>query len=159
MIESKLLLLLMVANGAPVLLRWWLGDRFSRPIDNGLLLADGRPFLGRSKTWRGLLAALVSTPLVALLLEAGMETGLIIATLAMLGDLFSSFLKRRLGIPPSGIAPVLDQIPESLLPLWVLKSSLGLGWQQILGIVVAFVVVGYLLSFLLYRLHIRKHPY
>lgn len=159
MLEIKLLLLIMVANGAPVLLRWWLGDRFARPVDNGLSLADGRPFLGRSKTWRGLLAALVSTPVIALLLGLDAGTGLIIAALAMLGDLFSSFLKRRLGIPPSGIAPGLDQIPESLLPLWVLKPALGLDWQQILFIVLAFIAVGYVLSFLLYKLHIRKHPY
>ena len=157
--EIKLLLLIMAANGAPVLLRWWLGERFARPIDNGLMLADGRPLLGKSKTWRGLLGALVSTPVVALLLGLDAGTGLLIAVLAMLGDLFSSFLKRRIGIPPSGIAPGLDQIPESLLPLWVLKPALGLDWQRILWIVVTFIVVGYVLSFLLYRLHIRKHPY
>jgi len=40
-----------------------------------------------------------------------------VALMAMLGDLFSSFLKRRMGLAPSCQAIGLDQIPESLLPM------------------------------------------
>ncbi|MCG6935738.1 MAG: CDP-archaeol synthase, partial [Proteobacteria bacterium] len=94
MLELKLLLLVMVANGVPVLACWLLQDRLARPIDNGLILADGQPLLGRSKTWRGLLITVLITPGVALLLGLGASTGLIIASMAMLGDLTSSFIKR-----------------------------------------------------------------
>jgi len=159
MLELKLLLLVMVANGVPVLACWLLQDRLARPIDNGLILADGQPLLGRSKTWRGLLITVLITPGVALLLGLGASTGLIIASMAMLGDLTSSFIKRRLGIRTSGIAPGLDQIPESLLPLWAVKPVLGLDWQQIMLIVAGFLLLGYVMSFVLYKLHVRRYPY
>ena len=38
--------------------------------------------------------------------------GLVVGTTAMAGDLFSSFLKRRLDLPPSSKATGLDQVPE-----------------------------------------------
>ncbi|MCG6934427.1 MAG: CDP-archaeol synthase, partial [Proteobacteria bacterium] len=112
-----------------------------------------------SKTWRGLLITVLITPGVALLLGLGASTGLIIASMAMLGDLTSSFIKRRLGIRSSGIAPGLDQIPESLLPLWAVKPVLGLDWQQIMLIVAGFLLLGYVMSFVLYKLHVRRYPY
>ena len=42
--------------------------------------------------------------------------GLVVASVAMSGDLLSSFLKRRLSLPPSSRATGIDQIPECLLP-------------------------------------------
>jgi hypothetical protein len=44
----------------------------------------------------------------------------------MAGDLFSSFLKRRLNLPPSSPALGLDQVPESLFPLLACRYSLPL---------------------------------
>ena len=44
--------------------------------------------------------------------------GALVAAMAMLGDLFSSFLKRRMGLAPSRQAIGLDQIPESCFPCW-----------------------------------------
>jgi len=53
----------------------------------------------------------------------------------------------------------LDQIPESLLPLLLCRIPLGLGWQSITVVVIAFFVSELLLSLMLHRLHIRKRPY
>lgn len=77
----------------------------------------------------------------------------------MAGDLFSSFLKRRAGIPPHGQAFLLDQVPESLFPLLVLAPTLGLTAPDIAVTVAAFVVLGIVLSRLLFRLKIRDRPY
>ena len=159
MLEIELILLLMTANGAPIILRWLLGTRYAWPLDAGLLLADGRPLFGSSKTLRGLIAALGCTTLLAWLIGWHPLLGLLFAAMAMLGDLLASFIKRRLAIPASGMAPGLDQIPEALLPLLAVRGFLELSWLQIIFIVVAFIVLDYLLSFLLYRLHIRQHPY
>ena len=159
MLEIELILLLVTANGAPILFHWWLQQRFAWPLDGGLLLADGRPLFGASKTLRGLMVSLVFTTLLAWLLGWPAELGLLFAAMAMLGDLLASFIKRRLGFPASGMAPGLDQIPESLLPLLAVRAALELSWSQIILLVVAFVILDYLLSFVLYRLHIRKHPY
>ena len=159
MLEIELILLLLTANGAPIVFRWLLQERFAWPLDGGLLLADGRPLFGASKTLRGLIAALGCTSLLAWLLGWHPVLGLLFAAMAMLGDLLASFIKRRLAIPTSGMAPGLDQIPESLLPLLAVHGILDLSWTQIISIVATFIALDYLLSFILYRLHLRKHPY
>jgi len=59
LIVLRSLILVCAANGAPVLFARLLGTRFARPVDGGIVLRDGHPLLGRSKTWRGLAAAVV----------------------------------------------------------------------------------------------------
>ena len=157
--DLLLLLLLITANGMPILARKWLGARWARAIDGGRCARDGRPWLGASKTWRGLLAALAVTPLLTLLLGLGAGLGLLVALGAMAGDLGSSFLKRRLGIAPSGRVLLLDQVPEALLPLLLVAPRLQLTLQDILVLVLAFFLLELLLSRLLYALHIRRRPY
>ncbi|MCB1829723.1 MAG: CDP-archaeol synthase [Chromatiaceae bacterium] len=157
--EIHLLVLLFIANGSPILARRFLGERFGRALDGGRVLADGRPLLGASKTLRGIVSALLVTMLAAPLLGVSWIVGLLLAVFAMLGDLSSSFLKRRLGLQPSSMALGLDQIPESLLPLMVCRPLLELSWAQVLWLTLAFFVLELILSQLLYRLGIRKHPY
>lgn len=159
MLEINLILLLLTANGAPIVFRWLAGKRFAWPLDGGLVLTDGQPLFGSSKTLPGLIAALLCTTLLAWLIGWELWLGLFFAVIAMLGDLFASFIKRRLAIPASGMAPGLDQIPESLFPLLAVRSILDLNWLQISLVVVVFIILDYLLSFILYRLHIRQHPY
>jgi CDP-2,3-bis-(O-geranylgeranyl)-sn-glycerol synthase len=159
LLHLRLLLLLLAANGLPILARKWLGTGWAWPLDGGRRAWDGRPWLGASKTWRGLLAAIIITPLLALLIGLEARLGLYIALGAMAGDLLSSFLKRRLGIEPSGQALGLDQVPESLLPLLLVAPALQLGPRDILVLVSGFFLLGLVLSRILYDLHIRRRPY
>lgn len=158
-IASKLLALLVAANGAPIVARKLFGHRGAAPIDGGWRLPDGKPLFGSSKTWRGLCAALLVGTALAPLLALPYTLGLTVAAAAMAGDLLSSFVKRRLGIPPSGMAFGLDQVPESLLPLAVIAPHLGLAFTDVLQLTVAFLVIELLLSQVLYRLNIRRRPY
>jgi CDP-2,3-bis-(O-geranylgeranyl)-sn-glycerol synthase len=158
-LDARLLLLLGVANGSPILLKWLVNDRWPAPIDGGRRLRDGYPLFGESKTWRGLAIALLATPLAATLLQIGALTGLAIAASAMAGDLLSSFIKRRRGLAPHARAPLLDPIPESLLPLLVLTPALGLSIADIAIVVAAFVVLELALSRVLFQLKIRDRPY
>ena len=153
------LLLLLAANGAPVGARLLMRDRFAAPLDGGLTFVDGRPLLGRAKSWRGLLAAVIATSLLALVLQFEWWLGAIFGLLAMVGDLLASFIKRRLAIPSHGKALLLDQLPEALLPLWLLQAHLGLNWPQISIVALLFMVLDLLLSPLLSRHHIRLRPY
>jgi len=155
----ELLILLALANGAPLIAKRLLGSRLAWPLDGGWRFFDGRPLFGPSKTIRGLILALVVTAVGAGLLGLGWRIGLLVAALAMAGDLVSSFIKRRLDRPPSTRAIALDQIPESLLPLLACKLPLLLSWTDILAGVVLFLVGELLLSRLLYRAHIRDEPY
>jgi CDP-archaeol synthase len=151
--------LLGVANGAPVFATWLFGKRFGAPLDGGLKFPDGRPLFGPSKTVRGLVLSIACTTLAAALLGFEWIAGAGLAAASMLGDLLSSFIKRRLGLRAHSQAIGLDQIPESLLPLLVLQQHLGLGYGDIAIIVAAFIVLELVLSRMLFRLHIRDRPY
>ena len=157
--QIQLLLLIIVANGAPIILRTLLKDRFDRAIDLGLVLPDKKPLFGKSKTWRGFIGSIVLTAAAAVFLGYSLSTGAQIAFFALAGDLCSSFIKRRLGMAPSSMAPLLDQVPESLLPAVMLKDVFDLDTQAIMILVSVFVVIELILSNVLYKLGIRNRPY
>jgi len=159
MLTAQILLLLFAANGAPILLRKWLDDRYAWPVDGGWIMPDGKPLFGCSKTWRGVLSAVVLAAVVGWALGVGAKAGLWVGLLAMAGDLISSFLKRRLGVPASGMALGLDQIPESIFPLLWMKTIWNLGMAEVFGLVAAFLVLELAISRVLYWLHIRRQPY
>ncbi len=101
MLELKLLLLLFAANSAPVIALHLLLSRSNYPVDNGCLLADGKPLFGPSKTWRGIISALILTSLAAWLCNFSFTFGLLFGASVMAGDLLANFIKRRLGRPSS----------------------------------------------------------
>jgi CDP-2,3-bis-(O-geranylgeranyl)-sn-glycerol synthase len=159
MIYLQLLLLIIVANGLPIIVRWLLKGRWSTPIDGGAVFIDGLPLLGTSKTYRGVLSAIVGTTCIAIVMGWPWDIGLMVSLLAMLGDCLSSFVKRRMNLPSSSIALGLDQIPESLLPLLGVWHQLSLTWEGIVATVAGFLILELVLSGILYKLRIRKHPY
>jgi len=77
----------------------------------------------------------------------------------MAGDLFSSFLKRRMALPSGGKATILDQVPESLFPLLACRNALSLTAVDTVITVVLFFVIGIAASRVLYKLHLRERPY
>ncbi len=157
--ELVALFLLVVANGAPVVVRDLLGSRLAWPLDAGRRAPDGRRWLGPSKTLRGVLSAVSCTSLAAALVGLPWLVGAEVGLLAMVGDVLASFVKRRMGIASSGRAPGLDQIPESLLPAAVLSGPLGLDGIGVLVVTAAFFVLEVTISPVLYRLGIRQRPY
>jgi CDP-2,3-bis-(O-geranylgeranyl)-sn-glycerol synthase len=151
--------LLIVANGAPVLVNKILGKRGAWPVDNYLKLRDGHRLFGNTKTWRGLCSAVFFTALAAILCGLEPLTGALFGALAMVGDLLASFIKRRIGRAESSRARGLDTLPESLFPILLLKDPLALSLIDIILVVALFFLIEELLSPVLYRLHIRKRPY
>jgi hypothetical protein len=121
---------LTIANGAPVVATKICGFRFSRPIDGGLRFFDGHPVFGPSKTIRG-----------------------------VTGDLFSSFVKRRLGFAASSRATGLDHIPESLFPLLTARCYVPLSGLDVLIGVSFFTVGSVALSPLFHRVGLRNRPF
>jgi CDP-diglyceride synthetase len=158
-VVAQLLILLMLANGSPVVAKRILGDCFSYPLDGNAKFMDGRPLFGSSKTLRGVVVAIVVTAAGAPLLGLDVRIGLLVGATAMAGDLFSSFVKRRLGLAPSRRATGLDQIPESLLPLLACSPALSLTLVDVVVGTAIFFVGELLLSRLLFRLHLRDRPY
>jgi len=68
-------------------------------------------------------------------------------------------MKRRMNLPAGGRATGLDQLPESLFPLLACRGALRLTAFDIVSAVALFFVGEVLLSRLLYRFHLREHPY
>ena len=147
----QLLVLMTLANGTPIVAKKIFGPRFSFPLDAGTIFFDGRPLFGPSKTIRGILISVLITTAIAPLI--GLEGA------AMAGDLFSSFVKRRLDFPPSSQALGLDQVPESLFPMLACRDALSLTIPDIALGVGVFFIGELVLSRLLYQVHVRDEPY
>ena len=126
-------------------------ERFNIPLDGNKLFFDGKPVLGHTKTVRGILSSLLSTCLVAWAIGVPAAIGALASCSAMTGDLLSSFIKRRFSIPSSKSVPVLDQLPESLLPLVMVKPYFNLAWRDVAIVLVAFFIIDLILSYLLAR--------
>ena len=156
---GKVLFLLTIANGTPVIGKKILGDKMAFPIDGGLILGDGQPLFGKSKTIRGVVLALLVTTMLAPLVNLEFINGAIVSAAAMIGDLLSSFLKRRLKIPPSGKTIGLDQIPEALLPALVARCVLPLTSLDVAAIVSIFFVGQLFFSRIFFALKIWDQPH
>ncbi|MDX1558916.1 MAG: CDP-archaeol synthase [Marinobacter sp.] len=159
LITLELFVMLVLANGAPVVAAGLLKNRWSAPVDGGRLWSDGRPLFGESKTWRGVVSGALSCALFAWFTGLGFVFGFLFGLLGLAGDMLSSFIKRRLGMASSARAVGLDQIPEALLPM-----LLAMWWLPVSLWVVVFVVALFTLSNiygspLLYRLGIRRQPH
>ena len=156
---TRLLFLMVLANGTPLVAKKILGNRFSRPLDSGARCLDGQPFFGVSKTIRGILLSVLMTVVGAYLVGLGCKIGALVGSVAMSGDLFSSFLKRRLRLIESSRVIGLDQVPESLFPLLACRSALSLRVLDIAVAVVTFFIGEILVSRVLYKFHLRDRPY
>ena len=154
----EVLILLGVANAAPIVARELLGERLNWPLDGGKTFIDGAPIFGSTKTVRGLLASLLMCAAGAAALGLSASFGAGFAAAAMLGDLVSSFIKRRMGVASSSPVTGLDQIPEALFPTLAALPYLDLSALDVAIIVTLFFFLDIAVSPVLYRLKIRKIP-
>jgi len=147
------------ANAAPILGFRLMRGRWSRPLDGGERWLDGRRLLGVSKTVRGVAFSIVMTALLAYGLGVRITTGVWVAVAAMAGDALSSFVKRRMGKSSGDQAMGIDQIPEMLFPLFAMQETSSQSWLEILLCIGVLIGIELGLSPLLFKLHLRKHPY
>jgi CDP-diglyceride synthetase len=156
---AQLLALLALANGAPLIAKRVFGTALAYPLDNGVTLADGQPVFGRSKTIRGVALSLGVTTLVAPWAGLSPAAGLLASTMAMIGDLLSSFIKRRMKLAPGSMALGLDQIPESLLPAIAARWALPVTVLDAAIVAGLFFIGGLAASRALFAFNIRDRPY
>jgi CDP-2,3-bis-(O-geranylgeranyl)-sn-glycerol synthase len=155
----ELLLLILVANGTPVVISYLFRDCCAWPVDLGYRLSDKQFCFGPHKTWRGVFFSLLLTGLVSILAGYDFWTGVIIAVLSMAGDLLTSFLKRRLGKESGSRLIMLDQFLESCLPAYWFMAEFQLDYLKLSILVLCFIIIDQLLSVIFYKLGVRKHPY
>jgi CDP-2,3-bis-(O-geranylgeranyl)-sn-glycerol synthase len=157
--EIALLLLMLIANGSPVVMRAWLGERLEWPLDGGIVLGDGRRLLGSSKTVIGALTAITTSAAFAPWLGLPWFIGALVGLCSMIGDAASSFVKRRRGMEPGAKAIGLDQIPESLLAMLACKPLLDLGWLQVVVLTLLFMVANLAISKVTALAGLDHHPH
>jgi hypothetical protein len=92
-----------------IIIRYNLLNFLAKPIDNGYNFR-GKPFLGRSKTWRGILVVPVLSSIGSLIISQAISiptilhpawVGFLLGLGYATAELPNSFLKRQLGIPAS----------------------------------------------------------
>lgn len=100
----------MIANASPLLIHGVF------PIDKGIAFIDKKPIFGRNKTVEGFLVGVYmgfSSSIVLSIIFNNYSLillGLGASISSLLGDLFGSFIKRRLGIKSGDPFPILDQL-------------------------------------------------
>ena len=148
-ISIKILLLLWAVNLSPPVLAFIFDLKWNLPLDLGRCFIDGKPLLGPHKTIRGFLGGITTAALLGILLGFPLWIGFLTGILSMLGDLVSSFIKRRLNQPSGKIVPGLDQLFEGLFPFIILGPFFSLGKYQTIFLFAAFSFGAYLGSLFL----------
>jgi CDP-2,3-bis-(O-geranylgeranyl)-sn-glycerol synthase len=162
MIEALLFILpAYCANAVPVLAGGGL------PLDFGRNFVDGNPILGKNKTFRGFLAGLIVGTIVGwteiLLnypLRFGFQLGFMLALGALVGDLAGAFTKRRLGLAPGELLPIVDQIDfvVGAVALSLPISLQFMTWQLTAAIFILTPPIHMLTNFAAYKLGLKSNP-
>lgn len=138
LLYSKILILLWLINFAPPMVAHLLGERWDTPVDGGYVLRNGTPLLGPHKTRRGVLAGIVTGSLVGWIIGFPAWVAFLSGLLSMLGDLLSSFIKRRFELPAGRVVFGLDQVFEGSLPFVLLAPYALLGPLDVVVLVGLF---------------------
>jgi CDP-2,3-bis-(O-geranylgeranyl)-sn-glycerol synthase len=150
------------ANGAPVLFGG------GRPIDGGRLFRDGKPVFGSHKTIRGFASGLLIGTFVGWVQEAfgsragfpqgSLVLGFALSLGALVGDLFGSFVKRRVGLKPGAHLPLSDQMDFMLVALLFSLPVQPPPPAYALVIIVLTAPIHYMVNIMAYLLRLKKTP-
>jgi CDP-2,3-bis-(O-geranylgeranyl)-sn-glycerol synthase len=145
------------ANAVPVLAGG------GRPLDWGKNFFDGKPIFGKNKTFRGFffgLAIGVAVGLVESFLFGYPFLFSVLSPLgALMGDLAGAFLKRRLGIAPGGLLPIIDQIDFVVGALLFSLPLMMIYWELAIAVIIITPPIHLLTNFLAYKLKLKSNPW
>jgi CDP-2,3-bis-(O-geranylgeranyl)-sn-glycerol synthase len=133
------------------------------PLDLGKNFLDEKPIFGKNKTFRGFFFGLAIGIAVGLVESILFSYSLLFSVLsplgALMGDLAGAFLKRRLGIAPGGLLPVIDQIDFAVgailfsLPLTIMY------WELAIAVLIVTPPIHLFTNFLAYKLKLKNNPW
>jgi len=147
------------ANASPVLAGGGL------PLDLGRTFIDGKPIFGKNKTFMGFFVGLIVGTSVglaeAILFGYPLILGFLLALGALMGDLAGAFTKRRLGLAPGALLPVVDQIDFAVGALvFSLPVSLQfLTWQLFAAVLIITPPIHVLTNFAAYKFGLKSNPW
>jgi len=135
------------------------------PIDFGKNFLDGRPIFGKNKTLRGFFTGFFIGTAVgfieSILFDYSPYFGLILALGALFGDLTGAFIKRRLGIAPGDLLPVIDQTDFIIgaILFAFLFSLQTLTLELVLAVLIITPPIHLLTNFSAYKLGLKNNPW
>jgi len=141
-----------VANSSPVVLGG------GTPLDRGLKWLDGKPFLGSHKTIRGCVFGILAGSIIGLL-QGNFFGGIAQSVGAILGDLISSFFKRRMDFEPGASVPLLDQLNFIVVAIILSQPYQHTSWVHILTILVITAPIHYAVNYVAWLLKLKSHPW
>ena len=145
------------ANAAPVLVGGGL------VMDFGKNFVDGKRVLGNNKTFRGFffgLAKGIAVGLVeSMLFNYPFLFSLFTPLGALLGDLTAAFLKRRLGIAPGGLFPIVDQVDFVVGAIVFALPLEMVNWELAVAALVITPPIHLLTNIGAYKLKLKKNPW
>ena len=132
-------------------------------MDFGRNFIDGKRIFGNNKTFRGFFFGYAVGVLVGAMEVYAFHFPLLFAFLiplgALLGDLTGAFLKRRIGIAPGGLLPVVDQV-DFVIGAVVFSLPLAMiSWQLAVTVLLITPPIHLLTNFLAYKLKLKKNPW
>ncbi len=128
------------------------------PLDAGETWLDGKPFLGNHKTLRGCIVGILAGLLIGVL-QGNMLSGLAQGVGAILGDLISSFFKRRWDVAPGESFPLLDQLDFIVVAVILSQPFTRATLTEIIIILVVTVPIHYLSNYVSWMLKMKEHPW
>ena len=148
------------ANATPVLAGG--GTR----MDFGKNFFDGKRIFGNNKTFRGFFFGWgigfgvgLAEGLVFGFQNYPVLFSLLIPVGALLGDLTGAFIKRRLGIKPGGLLPIVDQI-DFVVGAIVFSIPLAIvSWQLAVTVLLITPPIHLFTNFLAYKMKLKRNPW
>jgi len=132
-------------------------------MDFGKNFADGKRVFGANKTFRGFFFGLAVGMAVGLvewwIFDYPFLFSLLTPLGALLGDLTAAFLKRRLGIAPGGLFPIVDQV-DFVVGAIVFALPLAIVyWELAVAVLIITPPIHLLTNFCAYKLKLKKNPW
>ena len=145
------------ANAVPVLAGG------GTPMDFGKNFFDGKRIFGDHKTFRGFFFGLLVGILVGIVEFLIFDYPILFIILpplgALVGDLLGSFAKRRIGISPGGLFPIVDQIDFVIGALLFSIPLSILTWELALVVILITPPIHLLTNFIAFKMRLKKHPW
>lgn len=161
---------LYAANGGALLI----GTLFpTKPIDGNIRFWDNEPLFGKGKTWSGTFGGIVLAVLfgTAAWIIAGPHPFfsslpipyplfcLVVGIGAIAGDIFGSFIKRRLLLSSGSASPVLDQLDFVAGAYLVATPFYLAGAEEVLFVCVFTLFTHTASNYLAYQVGLKKVPW
>ncbi len=128
------------------------------PLDGGRKWLDGKPFLGSHKTVKGTLFGILAGALIGVL-QGNIVGGALQAVGAIFGDIFVSFLKRRVNLKPGDSLPLADQLDFIIFAIVLSYPVQHTPVDQMLAILLLTVPVHYAVNYIAWLLKLKEHPW